>query len=65
MSFGITESNGLIFTGARRLAHRRQQLGEAECADERRDELEAAGEIAAAEAEAVVRVDRLPGRSPA
>ena len=64
-SFGITESNGLIFTGARRSLHRHQQLGEAEGADQRRHELNAAGEVAVAEGEAVVGVDALPGRSVA
>ena len=58
-SFGMTESNGLILTGSCLLAHRHQELGEAERADERRHEAEAAREIAVAEGEAIVGVDRL------
>ena len=36
LSFGITESNGLILTGSWPLAHGDQELGEAERADQRR-----------------------------
>ena len=43
----------------RLLAHGDQQLGEPERADQRGHEVDAAGEVAVAEREAVVRVDRL------
>ena len=55
---GSTESTLLIFTGLRSARlHRRQDLGEAERADQRRDQRDAAGQLVVAEGEAVVGVD--------
>ena len=58
-SFGITESNGLIFTGTGFSRTAISSSAKPNAPTSAGHELEAAGEIAAAEAEAVVRVDRL------
>ena len=54
---GSTESFSSIELALDRIGERRQHLGEAERADQRRDQRDAAGELAPAEGEAVVGIE--------